>query len=61
MYEKICVFPGKPFEKATRADLVSCKALELPHHPGPKRVIDVSEQGRQSRWGVSSGVFYPTP
>jgi hypothetical protein len=55
------VFSGKPFEKAARADLVSCKALELPHHPSPKHVIDVSEQGRQSRWCVSSVVFDPTP
>ena len=45
MYKEIRVFPGQPFEKATRADLMSCKALELPHHPGPKRLIDVSKQG----------------
>ena len=52
---------ANPCEKATRADLVSCKALELPHHPGPKRLIDVSEQGIQSRWRVSSVVFDPPP
>src|SRR3989475_5587095 len=44
-----------------RAALRSCKALELPHHPVPKRKIDVSEQGIQGRWCVSSVVFNPTP
>ena len=29
---------------AARAALRSCEAPELPHHPGPKRKIDVSEQ-----------------
>src|ERR1700750_1149180 len=61
MYEKVRVVPGKLFEKAARAYLVSCKALELPHHPSPKHVVDVSEQRRQSRWCVSSVVFDPPP
>src|SRR6266478_3282608 len=54
-------FSGEPLEKAARAALRSCKALELPHHPVPKRKIDVSEQGIQGRWCVSSVVFNPTP
>jgi hypothetical protein len=37
------------------------KALELSHHPGYERLIDVSQQGVQRRWGVSSVVLDPTP
>src|SRR6266567_1000482 len=58
VYEEVRVFTGKPFEKATRTDLVSCKALELPHHPSQKRLLDVSEQGVERRWRESSVVFY---
>src|ERR1700675_2214966 len=36
------------------------KALELSHHPGYERLIDVSQQGVHRRWGVSSVVLDPT-
>src|SRR6266404_489667 len=61
VYKEVRVFSGEPLEKAARAALRSCKALELPHHPVPKRKIDVSEQGIQGRWCVSSVVCNPTP
>src|SRR5260370_14353011 len=61
VHKEVRVFSGEPLEKAARAALRSCKALELPHHPVPKRKIDVSEQGIQSRWCVSSVLFNPTP
>src|ERR1700730_373858 len=37
------------------------KALELSHRPGNEHLIDVSQQGVQRRWGVSSVVLDPTP
>ncbi len=61
VYKEVRVFSGQPVEEAARTALRSCKALELPHHPVPKSKIDVSEQGVQGRWCVSSVVFNPTP
>jgi hypothetical protein len=61
MDEEIRVLPGESLEKLAGADLVPCKALELPHRPRQERLIDVSQQGSQPRRGVSPVVFDPIP
>jgi hypothetical protein len=53
VYEEFGVCLCDALEKATRADLMSRKALELPHRPGQKRLVDVSEHRRQCRGRVS--------
>jgi hypothetical protein len=40
---------------------MALKALELLHRPGYERLIDVSQQGVQRRWGVSPVVLDPSP
>src|ERR1700730_9513339 len=46
VHEEARLFPSEVFEKATCANLVGGKALELPHHPSSKHLVDVSEQDR---------------
>jgi len=46
VYEEFGVCLCDALEKATRADLMSRKALELPHRPGQKRLVDVSDSTR---------------
>jgi hypothetical protein len=61
VYEESPSFRGKPLEKLARPDLMVFKALELSHHPGYERLIDVPQQRVQCRWGIPPVVLDPTP
>ena len=53
MHEEILSFRSKPLQELARPDLMFFKALELLHRPSHKRLIDISQQGIQRRWGIS--------
>ena len=61
MYKQIRMFPSHSFEKATGAGLLCGKAFELPHHPGAKCQIDISNHGIKRRRRVSPIVCDPPP
>jgi hypothetical protein len=52
---------SQSLEEVTRSNLVVFKALELTHYPGQESLIDVPEEGIQSRRGIAPVVFDPPP
>ena len=61
MYEQAGAGLDQPFQETGSRDLARRKALELPHHPPPKRQVDVAEHGFQLPDRVSAIVPDPAP
>src|ERR1700730_7670436 len=40
---------------------MTCEALKLPHRPSPQHLIDITKEGTEGRWHITSVIFDPAP